>query len=153
MALPRHAARRRAGMRGAVIVEFAVAFMPLALVFFTFVQLGQVYTASLVLRHAAIQGVRTAAVVLPPNPGNVGKPEDVDRAVHLSLGPWDKRFTILEVKKTPARAPYELVTIEVKATYHCSVPLGQRIACGADSLLELNPIVVQYPNQGARYVQ
>ncbi len=140
-------------MRGAVLVEFAIAIMPLCLIFFTFVQLGQAYTANLVLRHAANQGVRTAAVVLPPNPGNVGKPEDVDRAVHLSLGPWDKTFTSLEVKKTPASKPYELVTIEVKADYKCSVPLGSRVFCGADGLFEMRPIIVQYPNLGARYVE
>jgi Flp pilus assembly protein TadG len=133
-------------------VEFMVAFMPLALLFFVFVQLSQAMRARLVLRHAANMGARTAAVVLPPNPGNVGKPEDVDRAVHLALGAFDDTFSTVTVIKKQAARPYDLVTVEVRATYRCQVPLGGRVMCGIDALLPMSPVVAQYPNQGARYV-
>jgi hypothetical protein len=143
--------RRRCASRGAVVVEFAIAIVPILIMFFTFIQLAQSYTATLVVRHAAYCGARTAAVILPPNPGETGDPQDVDRAVHLALGNWDKSFESVKIEKIPAPAPYELVTVEVTAVYKCSVPLGGRIACGADGLLELHTVVAKFPNQGARY--
>jgi len=139
------------GTRGAVLAEFAIAMVPLFMMFFTFTQAAFAYTANIMLQHAAFMGARAAAVILPPNPGDVGGPEDVDAAVHASLGRWDKSFVKLEVIKTPASKPYELVTVEVRGTYRCGVPLGGRIMCGADGLLEMKPIIAQYPNQGAEY--
>jgi Flp pilus assembly protein TadG len=138
------------GTRGAVLAEFVIAILPILVMFFTFAQLAHAYTASLMLRHSAFMGARAAAVILPPNPGDVGSPEDIDRAVKLSLGNWEESFENLDITKTPAPAPYELVTVEVRASYKCRVPLG-RLACGADSLMDLSPIVARYPNQGARY--
>lgn len=137
--------------RGAVLAEFVVALAPMLTAFFVFLQIGQVYLASLMTRHAANMGARAAAVVLPPNPGNVGSPEDVDVAVHRAYGPWDKHFPRVVVEKTPAPAPFELVTVEVRAQYKCGVPLGARIVCGADALMEMPAVVSRFPNQGAQY--
>jgi hypothetical protein len=120
--------------------------------FFTFTQAAFAYTANIMLQHSANMGVRAAAVILPPNPGPVGSEADVDAAVHTSLGRWDRSFTNVRVVKVPARNPYDLVTLEVRATYRCAVPLGGRVMCGADGLLEMKPVIVQYPNQGAKYV-
>lgn len=137
--------------RGAVLAEFVIALMPMLLAFFVFLQLGQVYVASLMTRHAANMGARAAAVILPPNPGNVGAPEDVDLAVHKAYGVFDKEFARVVIEKTPAPAPFELVTVEVRAQYICHVPLGSRIVCGADGVVDMPPIVARFPNQGAKY--
>lgn len=137
--------------RGAVLAEFVIALAPMLTAFFVFLQIGQVYLASLMTRHAANMGARAAAVVLPPNPGNVGAPEDVDVAVHAALGRFDEHFPRVAVEKTPAPAPFELVAVEVRAQYKCGVPLGARIVCGADGLIEIPAIVSRFPNQGAQY--
>jgi len=49
--------------RGAVLVEFAIAFMPLMITFSSFVQLQQMATARIVVKHATIVGshVRTGS--------------------------------------------------------------------------------------------
>lgn len=137
--------------RGAVLAEFVIAIVPMLTALFVFLQLGQVYTANLMTRHAANMGVRAAAVVLPPNPGNVGSPDDVDHAVHKALGAWDPYFARVDVEKTPAPAPFELVTVTVRAQYICHVPLGARVVCGADGVIEIPEIVARFPNQGASY--
>lgn len=138
-------------VRGAVLAEFVIAIMPMLIALFVFMQLGQIYTASLMTRHAANMGARAAAVVLPPNPGNVGTPEDVDHAVTIAYGPFAKTFARIEVIKTPAPAPFELVTVEVRARVRCGVPLGSRVVCGADGLLDIPSTVARFPNQGASY--
>lgn len=139
------------GVKGAVLAEFAIAAVPLFTMFFTFTQAAFAYTANMVLQHAAMTGARAAAVILPPNPGNVGSEADVDAAVKAALGRWAGSFATVNVKSTPAPKPYELVTVEVTATYKCSVPMGGRVMCGADALLPMKTIRVQYPNQGAEY--
>lgn len=141
----------RKGTRGAVLAEFTIAAVPLLTMFFTFTQAAFAYTANMMLQHAAMTGARAAAVILPPNPGNVGTEADVDAAVKAALGRWATSFPTIQVKTTPAPRPYELVTVEVTATYKCGVPLGGRVMCGGDALLPMKPIRVQYPNQGAEY--
>lgn len=141
------------GTKGAVLVEFVVVIFPLLALFFTSVQAAAAYSASLRLRHATIIGARAAAVILPPNPGAVGTEADVDQAVDAALGGMRASFVVVHVKKTPAPAVRQLVTVEVTATYHCGVPLGGRIMCGADGLTTMGPIVVRYPNQGAGYTE
>jgi hypothetical protein len=49
---------------GAVYVEFLVAFVPVFFFFLAMVQLSFVYSAKLVVQHAAVAGVRSAIVVL-----------------------------------------------------------------------------------------
>lgn len=151
MATTSRSSRLASDERGAVLAEFVIAIMPMLIALFTFLQLGQIYMASLMTLHAANAGARAAAVVLPPNPGNVGKPEDVDVAVHRAYGLYDREFARIDIEKTPASAPFELVTVEVRALYKCHVPLGARIVCGADALLEIPPAVARFPNQGASY--
>lgn len=141
------------GARGAILAEFAVAIVPLLTMFFTFAQAAFAYSANIMLHHAANTGVRAAAVILPPNPGNVGSEADVDAAVHAALGRWNSSFQDVHIIKTPASRPYELVRIEVQASYRCRVPLGALVMCGADGLLQMRPVTAEYPNQGAEYTQ
>lgn len=141
------------GTKGAVLAEFVVVIFPLLVLFFTSVQAAAAYSASLRLRHATIIGARAAAVILPPNPGGVGTEADIDKAIDVALGGTRANFVSLNVKKTPAPKPRELLTIEVTGEYRCGVPLGGRVMCGADGLTTMGPIVIRYPNQGAEYTE
>jgi hypothetical protein len=50
------------------MLEFIIAFPPLLLVFLGVIQLALLAAADLVVRHAAVEGVRSAAVVLDDDP-------------------------------------------------------------------------------------
>lgn len=54
--------------RGAVYIEFILAFMPVFLLFLGTVQLGLAAVARIVVQHAATRAVRTAVVVLEDDP-------------------------------------------------------------------------------------
>lgn len=58
----------RRGASGVVMVEFLIAFGPLWLVFLAAVQLALIGGAELIVRHAAVAGVRAAVVVLDDDP-------------------------------------------------------------------------------------
>ena len=53
----------RANVRGAVFVEFLIAFMPVYVFFMCVVQIGLLFSVKLVTEHAAINGARALAVV------------------------------------------------------------------------------------------
>src|SRR6187200_1400797 len=89
--------------RGAVLVEFIVAFLPLMTVFAFFMQLEQMATASLVLKHAAVVGARAAAVIAnenrnTPDAADSNNRDVVERAVREALGPWGTTMTNLQVQ-------------------------------------------------------
>jgi Flp pilus assembly protein TadG len=58
----------RQDQRGVVYVEFLLAFMPLFIFFLGMIQLALVYSAKLVVDHAAYRAVRSAIVVLDDDP-------------------------------------------------------------------------------------
>lgn len=58
----------RSDERGAVYVEFLIAFLPLFLMFLAICQLALIATAEAVVRHAAYSAARTAVVVLEDAP-------------------------------------------------------------------------------------
>src|SRR5882672_853724 len=95
--------------RGAMAVEFAIAFMPLALTFFCFSQVAHMYTANLVFRHAALAAARAAITTVGPcNPGqdkdHRRDPQDVQDAAHdaLGAGAWQNSFANLTATATYA---------------------------------------------------
>jgi len=53
----------RANVRGAVFVEFLIAFLPVYVFFLCVVQLGLLFSVRLVTEHAAVNGARALAVV------------------------------------------------------------------------------------------
>jgi len=53
----------RANVRGAVFVEFLIAFLPVWVFFLCLIQLGLIFTVRLVTEHAALNGARALAVV------------------------------------------------------------------------------------------
>lgn len=67
---PRESDRRR-GTRGAVYIEFLIAFLPLLTFFLCIWQVSILYTTKLFVDHAAFSGARAAAVVIAENSNRV----------------------------------------------------------------------------------
>jgi len=149
----------RGDVRGAVLVEFVVAIVPILMMFFTFIQLSKVATARLIVKHATIIGARAAAVIanehenVPDQPKGQNQKE-IDAAVKNALGPWwYRRGGVMNVQvrvddRSSKSDPYGWVEVRVSAVYQCNVPMGW-IACrGRSKLLEE---AYRMPHQGARY--
>jgi Flp pilus assembly protein TadG len=142
--------------KGAVLAEFVIAFVPLLTTFFSFVQLSKIATARLVLKHGTIVGARAASVISNANnntPDATGDGKgDITNAVKGAMGPWVSKGAIsvdVQVNDQSTRDdPYGWVTVTVKATYKCTVPMGF-IACGGGTKqLEES---YRMPHQGAIY--
>lgn len=77
--------------RGAIYVEFLIAFFPVFMMFLSIWQYGLLVMARLVVEHAAVAGARAAAVVIAdaPDPGQLteAKKSDVRDAVFVALAP------------------------------------------------------------------
>lgn len=146
-----------AAERGAVAVEFAMAFMPLAITFFSFTQVGYLYTAHLVFKHAALAAGRAAITTVGPcNPGEDKDkrrdPQDVKDAAHdaLGAGAWQNKFANLEANASYGGGDlYGDVRTKTTARYKCTVPLGKRIVCTGGFVSMEEEVVL--PHQGARY--
>lgn len=150
----------RKDKRGAVLVEFLVAFMPLMITFSSFVQVAQIATASIVTKHATIVGARAAAVISNEHKNTPdqkkGKNEDeIHNAVQSALGPWAKTMTNLRVRvkedKSSDKDPFGMVQVEVQADYRCSVPFGGSIVCGVKGGTHTFTMTAAFPHQGACY--
>ena len=137
-------------------MEFLVAIVPLLVTFFCLVQLAKLYSAKIVLDHAAITASRAAIVILPPSPDaprEAGRGHrDVTRAAELAMGPWktSRAFTKVNIDARTPGEPYGMTTVRVTATYRCGVPLGGRIVCGLGGTKTMTS-EASLPNQGARY--
>lgn len=152
--------------RGAVLVEFLVALMPLMITFFGSLQLMQVATARVVVKHGAIVGARAAAVISNKNRNTPDQPNgsdaDVEAGVKLAMGPWVKTMQSIDVRvddQSSCDDPYGPVTVTVRAEYKCSVPFGNLICSGMRfdgfhwNRPNAYPIEQRFtfPHQGARY--
>lgn len=149
----------RTDERGAVLVEFLVALMPLMITFSSFVQLSQIATARVVVKHATIVGARAAAVISNANHNtpdqksgdNVG---DIREGVRAALGPWLQTMRRVDVDiqdQSDCSDPYGLVTVTVSADYKCSVPFGGQLLCGTHGGTHDITFKVGFPHEGARY--
>ncbi len=157
------------GTRGAVMVEFLAAFLPLFIMFECLVQLAGLYTAKLVVEHAAATAARAAVVVLGDNPKyyddvKVGQAtgkrrEDIESAATIPLMAVK---SIIHVKVTlPSSAGgnddrksfgrNDMVHVKVEATYMCQVPFAKRVVCSM--FTETRTLVgeASLPNNGADY--
>lgn len=145
--------------RGAVLAEFVIAFVPIMTMFFTFVQLSQLATAKLVQEHGAIIGARAAAVYTNEHKTNPTFKEgmhdaEVKQGVLNAMKPFIDNGQISGVNVTvedesSESDPYGWVSVEVTATYHCKVPMGQ-LACGGRTK-QLKAVKMKMPHQGALY--
>lgn len=145
------------GTKGAVLAEFVIAIVPVLITFFSFVQLAKIATARLVVKHGTIVGARAASVISnqhdnTPDMKTDGKAE-ITNAVRAAMAPWIRKGSIIGVNVTvqdqSSRSdPYGWVTVTVRATYACKVPMGF-IACGG--LTKTLEESYRMPHQGALY--
>ncbi|WP_394843203.1 pilus assembly protein [Pendulispora brunnea] len=135
--------------QGAIAVEFVIAFMPMALAFFSFTQLGFAYTAGIVMRHAATVTARYASVTqgkcMPGSPSS-----DPAAAAKAALGPWSSKISVQGVEASYTGAgPQGPLPTTVRFAYTCTVPLGKNIVCNGGKLQK--EIRVTLPHHGASY--
>jgi Flp pilus assembly protein TadG len=148
---PKHRARNR-GARGAAMMEFVIATIPVFAAFFSFLQLEQLYRAHLVMKHATLVAARAGTVMLEPdhNPGATGGEADAIAAATAALGPLKNRLT-LTTKVSGSGSRNGMVTATVSGKYQCNVPLGGRIVCGLGGVKTFPEYKVSLPLEGAEY--
>ncbi len=143
--------------RGAVYVEFLIAFMPVFVFFLCLLQLALLFSAKLVVEHAAVTGSRSAAVVFGDEPGPYREPsaqpntmskerrKTVRGAVLIALAPLILDDTVVSVgvvypDTAGAKGQLEgtrvagvmgsgMVRVRVEATVVCKIALANMIAC------------------------
>lgn len=159
---------RRLGTRGAVMVEFLIAFLPLFVLFLSLVQFTGLVVAKLVVQHAASTAVRAAVVVLDDDPENYGGVErnsfsgqrksDIETAAKIPLTAVTSLVTqvgdptlTLNGKQGGKFDPRGMIHAELRVTYHCQVPIVNTIVCGVSNQYRLTA-KASLPNNGAYYV-
>ena len=155
--------------RGAVYVEFLIAFLPLFSFFLCLVQLAMLQTANLIVKHAAVVATRAAVVILPDDPQKYG-------GVAIDRAEGTRRDKIVQAATIPlstledfpfpqVRFPTteggdddrvvfgrdDLVRVQVSSLYRCRVPLARTIVCGAFFGIKQLRGEASLPNQGASY--
>jgi hypothetical protein len=130
------------------MVEFAIAILPVLIIFFGTVQWCACAYVNLIVHHGAFVASRCMAVVHPQMPDS-GPETDCTDAVNtlLALSTKDKAT----VTSTAVAATSEQVAqTTVELNYTCTVPLGNVVACGAGRKLAMKA-QASYPNQGSSY--
>ena len=146
--------------RGAVLVEFLIAFMPLMITFSSFVQVAQIATASLVTKHASIVAARAAAVISnghnnTPDAKKGDNKQEITDAVTAALGPWSHTMTTTPTvtinDQSSGTDVYGMVEVTVTAQYKCSVPFGSMLVCGLGGGTHTIIRKAAFPHQGGCY--
>lgn len=161
-ALPTRPRRLSRDKRGLVMVEFAIASMPLLMTFLGATEVGRTFEASLVLRHSASVAARAAAVIanstgsINPGPSQGGDPrQQIEQAAIVAMGRWSQQNAHSQIKveindQSNDSDPYGMICTTVSSTYRCRVPLGGRLLCGLDGVMK-NSATSCHPHQGAKY--
>ena len=161
--------------RGAALAEFAIAILPLVSLFFVIVEVGIMFSAHLVLHHAAIAAARCGIVTKGGySPGDFignqdgkkgtdnGKAETVCQQAAIDAtgeGFWHKTLWDIKVSydlKQNAAGKHDegygdLVTT-VDANYRCAGPVLSQIAiCGSNGGTKPLEIKITLPHEGAQY--
>src|SRR5450631_3136355 len=95
--------KRRSTNRGAVIVEFALAFLPIAAIFTVLMEVGRLSIARIAMQHSASVSVRACSVIQNPRPedadgnGLDGNELDIQRAGEMAVKPWIESNTLSDV--------------------------------------------------------
>jgi hypothetical protein len=152
-------ASRLAGSRGlwadrggAAIPEFAMACMPVFLIFFGMVQWSIIAYVHLIVKHAAFIAARCDAVVHPAMP-DAGKSSDCETKAMEALFKHVSGIETGDVKVSENNAAdrsQAMDTVTIKLDYKCAVPLGNNVACGRDHRMKLEE-KASFPNQGSAY--
>lgn len=150
--------RPRLDTRGAVTVEYLVAFLPVLLFFASVWQLADLYAAQLIVRRAASAAGRAASVVLPDDPHWYGgapvnaytgaRRTQIELAANIILAASPRMLEGPEVSVTGASGNGPL-TATVRATLLC-YPGWSVFVCGVDGQQQLSASA-RYPYHGATY--
>ena len=145
--------------RGAVYVEFLIAFLPVFFFFLSLVQLMFVQTANLVVKHAAVKAARAAVVVLHDDPKFYGgvpmgsfsgqRKADIERAAKIPLAPLGVAASAVTVAMNSSYRRDDLVKVTVECEYTCKVPWGRFTVCGGGKKKLVGEAAM--PNQGAEF--
>ena len=157
---------------GAAIVEFALAIMPVLILFFGMVQWTILAYVNLLVHHAAVVAARAEAVMLPQMPDNdgaTGTTTDLEKAITPLFAHVVGVGSVLGLGNLSVSIPTPATnicdqtpnTVKVTLRYPCSVPLGNAIACGGLASEVGEAVGVGYfktltasasfPNQGSYY--
>lgn len=152
----------RRGTRGAVLVEFIFAFMPLMILYLCMAELVHYFTIREVVMHAANAGVRACAVVgedgqfQPGGKDYNGPADDYKEAVKWALKPWEStKIFKLDVDSIKCDIgatktdPYGEDTVTVRGNYTCIVPIAKVVICNNGS--KTMEVKSSFPHQGANY--
>lgn len=143
------AGRLRRETKGAVYVEFLAAFLPIFLFFLALVQLAFIWTADLVVKHAATIGVRQAVVTFTDPTLNGGQQAIVEEAARFPIQALGNAGSA-QVEVVGQGARDGIVTVTVRYNYACRVPGGSWLTCGgATKTMEAQ---ASLPNQGVDYI-
>ena len=144
--------------RGAVLAEFAIAFMPVAMMFLFVTQFARFEMCRLATWHAANVAVRACAVINngdAVNPGgdkSNGPKTDANKAAQQVLKPFigdGSELQVQDIDRPSQSDPEGTDTIKVNATYTCQVPVGKTLMCGGGS--KTWTVTAKMPHQGAQY--
>jgi hypothetical protein len=145
--------RRAAGplgdQRGAVLVEFALAIMPVFIIFFGTVQYCVNAYINLILHHGAFVAARCMAVVHPGMP-DAGKTADCTDGVNVLFPTKANLKATVTLQNSPGTTSEDLDTVKVELKYKCTIPLGNVVACGAKREADMKALA-SFPNQGSAY--
>lgn len=146
--------------RGAVYVEFLIAFLPLFFFFLSLVQLIFVQTANLVVKHAAVKAARAAIVILHDDPKfyddvpmgqyTGSRKSAIERAAKFPLATMGGDSSQVEVKLGSSSVGRDdLVKVTVAYDYTCQVPWGRFTVCWGGKKKLVGEAAL--PNQGAEF--
>ena len=90
--------------RGAIFVEFLIAFLPVFTFFLCLLQLGLLFAVRLVVEHAATNGARAAAVIIGDDPKRYGN-EALNKVEKRS---GNRRYGAIKDAVTLSVAPFIL---------------------------------------------
>lgn len=138
--------------RGAVYVEFLVAFLPTFTFFVAMLQLGLLYATHLFVEHAATVSARAAALSLADVPAmgmtvrlGMAETQKVRAAALLTLAPLVMDGSLNRVDVTVSDAlggglaasfrpmtydHVDMLRARVQVDARCKIPIGGRIVCG-----------------------
>ena len=120
--------------RGAVYVEFLIAFLPIFIFFECLAQLADMYGAKLIVEHAAYRAARAASVVFGDDCeryGDRGKLYDIRVAASRVLEA-DPSIIDSHVEFPAGTGGFQhgaLARVKVTASYRCAYPFADRIMC------------------------
>jgi hypothetical protein len=151
----------RAATRGAVMVEFLIAFLPVATFFLAIVQYCFLQSAAIITQFAAGKAVRAAVVVLHDDPAFYGDEDEgrptgerlkaITRAAMVPLRTTGATADAVKLTfDSQAYGAHDLVGLTLEYTYRCKVPLARLLTCGASGVRTITAKTAMQ-NQGAEY--